>query len=68
MDMLFSTTGFVIALGALCVAVVFLAPLLEALPRDRAARRQSYIVAAALIGSPILMIGLLYLVVRLMFD
>ncbi|WP_028219164.1 hypothetical protein [Paraburkholderia oxyphila] len=68
MDTLFSAYGFAISLAMLCAAVLLLAPLLEALPRRAAAQRDAYLVAAAMLGSPLLMIGLLYLVVRFLFD
>ena len=62
MDTLISAHSFAIPLAILCAALVLLAPYLEALPR----RRRAYL-AAAMVGSPVLMIGLLYLVVRFVF-
>ena len=68
MDTLISAHGFVIPLAMLCAAVILLAPFLEAPPRRTVAQRRSYAVVAIMVGSPLLMVGLLYLVVRFLFD
>ncbi|CAB3779808.1 hypothetical protein LMG28688_00930 [Paraburkholderia caffeinitolerans] len=68
MDILLSDQGFAIPLAILCTAVVLLAPFLEVPPRRAIARRRSYAVAAIMLGSPFLMVGLIYLVVRFVFD
>ncbi|MFX1672452.1 hypothetical protein PWR63_09235 [Paraburkholderia sp. A2WS-5] len=68
MDILLSDHGFAIPLVMLCTAVVLLAPFLGVPPRRAIARRRSYAVGAVMLGSPLLMIGLIYLVVRFVFD
>ncbi|HKT98449.1 MAG TPA: hypothetical protein VJS30_18265 [Paraburkholderia sp.] len=68
MNTFIAAPGFAIPLAMLCTAIVLLSPFPGAPRRRTAARRQSYLVAAILLGSPVLMIGLLYLVARLLFD
>lgn len=68
MNTLISAPGFAIPLAMLCTAIVLLSPFPGASRRSTAARRQSSIFAAIMLGSPVLMIGLLYLLVRILFD
>ncbi|CAM2173354.1 conserved hypothetical protein [Paraburkholderia sacchari] len=68
MDILLSDQGFAIPLAILCTAIVLFAPFLEVPPRRAMARRRSYAVAAIMLGSPFLMVGLIYLIVRFEFD
>lgn len=68
MNTFISTHDFAIPLAVLCAAVILLASFLESQPRRAGTRRESYLVAAAVLGSPALMIGVLYLIVRLLFD
>ncbi|NLP64108.1 hypothetical protein [Paraburkholderia sacchari] len=68
MDILLSDQGFAIPLAILCTAIVLLTPSLEAPPRRAMARRRSYAVAAIMPCSSFVMIGLIYLIVRFVFD
>ncbi|WP_321788623.1 hypothetical protein [Paraburkholderia sp. J94] len=72
MNTLISTPGFAIPLALLCVAVTCLAPLIDALPTGAsagsAARRRSYCFAAAILGTPVFVIGVIWLAVHLLLD
>jgi hypothetical protein len=68
MNTFISSHGIAFPLAMLSAALVLLAPFIETLQGSGAARRKSYLLAAAMLGSPALVVGLAYLVVRVLFD